>query len=336
MAVNVFAVNGTIPAAAARHLLLTSAMAPAASGLGPRPGVVVGVPTALQVGVSSGMTVAVQAGIAIVAGYVVVVDATTTKTLDPSTATARWDVVGLRVYDQEAGDAAPSRAEVWVVKGTTTAEAAFPARFIPLARVVVGASVSSINAGNFTDRRSYTAAAGGTIPIPGALSMSPNTANVAVGQKVWDATSDGGVELVAVSGTTWMATSRRARYWQAVVTDSAILVGVSTSTTVLTVNLPADAPPGAYRLESDMISRSDAAASTYVQVVAGGADQFGGSLPTDNPANQDVSRSLRHTWTHSLGGSTTVILRLQINGGSAAWNRARHGTSLCVTFLGRV
>lgn len=169
--------NGTYPAAQVRQAILGGPMAAQATGVVPRPGVITGPPNALQVAASGGMTVSVQPGYAILpGGYEVIIDAQETKTIDPATTTARWDVVGLRVYDQEQGDGAPSRAEVWVNKGSTTAEAPLPAggRFLPLARVVVGASVSSINSGNITDRRTYTAAAGGIIPAAGAIGSTPN------------------------------------------------------------------------------------------------------------------------------------------------------------------
>lgn len=117
-------------------------------------------------------------------------------------------------------------------------------------------------------------------------------------------------------------------------TTDVVLVGVSTATAVVAIDLPADAPAGQYNIESDMISRSDAAVATYVIVTVAGAIQAGGTTPTDNPANQDVCRTVRHTINHS-GGALAIRLLLQINGGTSVWNRARPGTCMRVTYVGR-
>lgn len=109
----------------------------------------------------SGLSKIVQPGNAMVAGYSVYMPATTTVTPDPATATARRDLVILRVYDKEAGDAV-SEAKVEVVKGTASGtDPALPPRSMILGHVEIGANATTAA---HTDRRSFTAAAGGVVP----------------------------------------------------------------------------------------------------------------------------------------------------------------------------
>lgn len=131
---------------------------------------------------------------------------------------------------------------------------------------------------------------------------------------------------------TWEPDIVRAYAWQ-VKTTSVTLVNVSTSTIVLNINLPSNAPAGRYNIDASMLSRSDAAVPTYVQIYVAGVGQPGFTDAADNPGGQDVARSVTQTIVHG-GGSLTISLALQINGGSVAWNRSRPGTSLRVTYLG--
>jgi hypothetical protein len=97
-----------------------------------------------------------------------------------STATARRDLIILRVYDQEAGDAT-GEAKIEIVKGTTTADPAVPARSLILAQADIGANATSVT---ITDRRVFTAAAGGVVP---ALSIGQiSAAEVQSGGLVYD------------------------------------------------------------------------------------------------------------------------------------------------------
>jgi len=174
--------------------------AQSATALTPRSGVVAAGAAPLAVAPSSGMVLSVAAGQAMVAGWLVTVDAAETVTIPAAGVSARWDLVVLRVYNAEDGDATSSAA-VEVVQGTTTSDPALPsARCLVLARVLVGASVSSINSGNITDRRTYTAAAGGMLRIPGALAASPS--GLPPGQPVWDEQASA-VGIVNDAGTGW-------------------------------------------------------------------------------------------------------------------------------------
>ena len=149
---------------------------------------------------------------------------------------------------------------------------------------------------------------------------------------VWrgDALNGSQIEYTA-DGTTWRSYSETP-VWSAM-TTGVDLVGISTMTFVLTVNLPAHAPSGQYLIDADIISRSDAAVPTYTRVDFGGTTLPGVANAMDNPANQDVAKSVHHAIRH-VGGAVAVRLGLQINGGSAAWNRSRPGTSLRVTRIG--
>jgi len=109
---------------------------------------------------SAGMQVDVDAGMAMVENYSVICPAKVTVTCAASTASARRDLIVLRVYDVEAGDAS-NQAKVEVVKGTTTSDPTVPARALILAQADIGANASQVTV---TDRRTFTAAAGGVIP----------------------------------------------------------------------------------------------------------------------------------------------------------------------------
>lgn len=127
-------------------------------------GVITGEPVSLRVDAAGGWVTRVKAGNAMIGGYLVTVPADITLTHDASTTSARRDLVILRVKDLEAGDVATVIAPE-IVKGTTTADPVIPIRSIVLGHVTIGASVGSITAANVTDRRLYTAAAGGMVHI---------------------------------------------------------------------------------------------------------------------------------------------------------------------------
>lgn len=338
MAIRAGFLPGTYTAVEARRLFNASTFAPNATGIDPRPGVL-GAPGALAVTAFSGMSLRVAPGLVVVpgtGGYVAVVDQIETVTIPASTTTARWDLVILRVRDAELGDGT-STATIEVVPGTTTSDPPLPStRCLVLARVLVGASVSSITSGAITDRRTWTATAGGTIWAPGALASTPSAGGFTVGQQIWDSTA--GVEAVAATSTTWARLSDPARVWIAQLV-STVLVGVSTSTGVLSINLPADAPPGKYNIDTNMISLSDVSGiDTFVQVMVAGVGQGGYTDPVRNPASSppalSSARHVAHNITHA-GGALLIQSRLQINGGTAPYNRAMPGCSLRVTYLGR-
>jgi hypothetical protein len=125
------------------------------------------------------MAVDVAPGMAQVGTYAVAVGTGVTLTCQPSTSTARRDLVILRVYDQESGDGY-SEAKLELVKGTTTVDPALPARSLIIAQCDIGANATQITV---VDRRFFTSAAGGVIPMTTALPVTYD--QVAPGDQVF-------------------------------------------------------------------------------------------------------------------------------------------------------
>lgn len=133
------------------------------------------------------MTVIVSAGMAYIDNhdsggsgtYVCINDADVTLTIQPAGGAGQFrkDCVIASVYDAEtAGSVSEWRLEV--VQGTYAASAgaavrpSLPPNAQILADVAVGASVTSISAGNITDVRQFTVGLGGVLPAPSAV--APN------------------------------------------------------------------------------------------------------------------------------------------------------------------
>lgn len=144
-----------------------------ASNLAARGGVVPGYASPLEVTPSSGMTLAVEEGEAIVqsatpvdGAYGCTVPAGATITLTAADSTyPRYDRIVVLVTDIGTSG---STCEVIPVDGTPASSPTIPAEpsnAITLAVVYVGAGVTSISAGNITDYREFTVAAGGITPV---------------------------------------------------------------------------------------------------------------------------------------------------------------------------
>lgn len=130
--------------------------------------------TALLVSASTGMDVTVAAGQCAVQGteynaqgaYLVTLTSTATLTITTADATyGRYDTIAV-VIDDNGDDSSTSLVKI--VTGTPTAAPTpptLPDNSIGLANVYVGAGVTSINAGNITDTRSFTVALGGILPV---------------------------------------------------------------------------------------------------------------------------------------------------------------------------
>lgn len=140
-------------------------------------------------------------------------------------------------------------------------------------------------------------------------------------------------EIWEHNGAAWSPWGLRGYSWVAR-TPGVVLVGVATMTNILSIALPADAPAGLYQVDAAILARSDAATTHYSRIRVGGLWLDGHDAGADFPANQDVARTKLQTFTHA-GGAVTVYLDLQINAGTAAWNRARPDCYLRVTWLGR-
>lgn len=107
----------------------------------------------------NGLNVTIDPGVALVAGYKVVGPASTAITITAGGGTARRDLIILRVWDTEAGDAS-SQVTVEKVQGTSASDPPIPARSLVLWALDIAAGASTI--GGWTDRRIYAVAAGGT------------------------------------------------------------------------------------------------------------------------------------------------------------------------------
>lgn len=138
----------------------------------------------------SGWNTTVERGRAVVDDYVVVLPQSVTLTFDASTSTARRDLVILRVRDQEAGDLVDN-ATVEIVKGTTSADPAIPARSLVLGAVNIRASSTSLVDTDLVDRRVFTAANGGMVVAADLNNGNPATLPVdaPLGAIIFDYTS---------------------------------------------------------------------------------------------------------------------------------------------------
>lgn len=159
------------------------------TGSTPRQAVVYGAGDPMLVSAAGGMIVNVNAGQVVFSnGYVLTSDATVAVTLDAGGASSRTDLIVARVRDTEAGDAS-SYGSIEFVKGTSTTAPSVPMRSVVLAYVSVPAGASSVAGGNLTDRRVFTAAAGGVVPVAGAFATPSLVGSLADGTPVWDATA---------------------------------------------------------------------------------------------------------------------------------------------------
>lgn len=167
--------------------------------------------TPLKVSPSSGMVISVAAGFAVVQGTGTAdqgayrVGLATAGTIDVPAAhatLARFDLIVAKVIDN--GDST-STGPIALVQGTpagSPAEPAVPANSTTLARITVGAAVSSINAGNITDRRVFAVPAGGVQPTTsGATVTAPHE-----GQLRYDTDTD---TIRAWDGSAWQQVGAR-------------------------------------------------------------------------------------------------------------------------------
>lgn len=161
----------------------------------PRYGVMPGIPgpglygdkTASEFGVEAtagDMTATMSPGRAVVPpNYRVNVDTTTQLSFAAVGANPRTDIVILRVYDVESGDAT-TEGKIEILKGADGGGTpAIPPRAIGLWQVAMPANTVNVGAGTWTDVRQFTAGAGGVIkqkaPLasqfaPGQLIYNPN------------------------------------------------------------------------------------------------------------------------------------------------------------------
>lgn len=203
----------TFSAQELRQLLGSAEMA-LTGGAGPivvRSGVRPGAGTPLKVTAAGGMNLSVAAGFATVQGtstadqgpYTIGLASAGTVTVTTAHATLpRWDLVAAYVSDVGTSS---SFGHVEIFPGTpagSPGDPTLPANALRLARVVVGAGVSSISAGNITDLRQFAVAAGGVLPV---LSTDTPTGPWA-GMTRYDTDTKA---LRSYDGTAWEALARR-------------------------------------------------------------------------------------------------------------------------------
>ena len=108
---------------------------------------------------------------------------------------------------------------------------------------------------------------------------------------------------------------------------STILLGVSTMKQILSVSVPASAPPGLYRVDALTVTLAYDRLPHYWQVQWG--TQTVTSTSMEGMQLENLTRPATLFFDHT-GGAVTVTLAAQINGGDSAWNRAQPGSYLAV------
>lgn len=143
-----------------------------------QPGVIPSVGS-LQVVQNSGMNVLVQAGFAIIPNSTaatqgaykagsMVSNTITVATSDPTN--PRIDLIVLTVTDLGTSSSSAYLQTVTGTPAVSPVAPSAPANSLILAQIAVGAGVSSITSGNITDKRTFTAAAGGVVPYSATAS----------------------------------------------------------------------------------------------------------------------------------------------------------------------
>lgn len=218
---------------------------------------------ALVVTAGAGRSVDVSAGEAFISGsaspllqgcYHVVNDATLNVPITAADATnPRNDLIVARVRDIEYGDA----VSAWAIEAipgapnATPVDPALPANSIPLARVVVGAGVTTIVAANIADRCPIISVARGALGMAVVLSASPvlNTTTA--------------TDIPGLSVTFTLATARRVQ----VSFTGMVMSTVAGDNVEFGIYRSTGAAPG---FAQDRVARCHTANEFY-----GGVDQFG-------------------------------------------------------------
>lgn len=185
--------------------------------LGGRPGTLSPMQLLVTAHSPANMSVDVSEGFAAVKGtegtfqglYLAETRGTTNVVIAPADTSPRYDLVVARVWDDEYATGPNSEWGLAVIKGTPSGSPVAPAvpdNCLVLAQVYVGASVTSITAGNVSDRRAnwssaqygFAAAAGGTIVCTsGTRPPSP-----VMGMRIYEI--DSGLELVYAASGAWV------------------------------------------------------------------------------------------------------------------------------------
>lgn len=208
--------SGGLPSYSGTELRLTT-IAPFIVGngasLGVRSGVRVsgsGTDLLVQAQASPNMTVKVNTGIFVAQGsisatqgaYGWALDTLTNVTVTAAHATlTRTDLIVVRIRDANVDTSGARDGTVTIVTGTAGAGVpALPtdASYFEIARIAVGAAVSTITGANITDKRTFYAAVGGTVPYTTALGLP---AGMPAGSRAYNLTTN---LYYWNNGTTWL------------------------------------------------------------------------------------------------------------------------------------
>lgn len=259
------------------------------------------------------MAVNIDPGAAQVGTYAVVSPAIVQVVAAASTASARRDLVVLRVYDTESADAT-SEGKVEIVKGTTTSDPAVPARSLVLAQLDIAANGTSVSV---VDRRQFTAAAGGLVPF--FSQFAPASSDLAPGTIAYSLSSGNSFQnvmgsLVPIAGQ--VATLKALR----TSTDS---IAGSTWVGVVNPAVGINFPAGRYWCHAQLMWSYDQAGSGYCWasfkvngIVIGGSGRTVGGWTHNSPTivdNAGDRTPICHTWTEivEFAGPQTMTLTLE-------------------------
>jgi hypothetical protein len=306
--------------------MLTGASPSGSTGISARPGVRYGNGNPMQVNASSGMSVTVNSGVAFVQGstsatsgmYTGCLDTTSTLTATTSDPTnPRIDNVIVQFVDNGNNT---STGTINIQAGTPAASPVaptLPANSLLLAQISVGAGVSSITSGNITDKRVWTVASGGILPMS-------NTSSGITGQAGLYAhdLSSGRLRVSDGSGN---ARQPKLGAFGAVTNQVSGNVGTSVGsyTSVVSVSVTVDGVTEVeiYASWTGMYPGSGTAAGDYIQYQLA-VDGFGGVLGSAAPAVMRVDSSSLNIadsgsirgWITPSSGTHTFALMVESQG----------------------
>jgi hypothetical protein len=301
------------------------------------------------------MAVIIKSGAAWVPGsenitqgsYSVVNDADVTVSVTAAHATlARIDLVCFKVEDSQYSGA-NNTCSLVVVAGTPSGSPAVPAapnNSIILAQIAVGAAVSTIVNANITDRRSYLAAAGGSITC--TSTTRPAAGTIPFGQTIFELdTLKGYISLDG--GTNWVQ-----NYPPQTKIAENILVGTSasisfasipqtfrnlvlkivargdTAATSVTGRIRFNGDTGA-NYDSEQVSGNGASVAAFETLAATGGD-IGETAAASTVAGSCSVYTVSIPWyagtTFWKGWSSSHALMLQASGGAANAMYSKHWT----------